>query len=163
MLAGFRGRSPTVTVSQAYHSSDPDPTMGVASRNQLALCQCSSCATSANPAEISATDSPNTRILSFQRQSLGCHSLRRPTGWVNLVQRRRKNWPNGATSGASEMPEPSPMVAYVLHAFLLDTTAFIHEKDPRRAGDFGASGPAGVLVIQPRCFGGSADRVGASA
>ena len=33
MLALVRGRSPTDTVSQAYHRSEAEPTMGVASKN----------------------------------------------------------------------------------------------------------------------------------
>ena len=71
-------------VVPAYHSRDADPTMGVASRNQLVPCQCINSAISAITAERHATVSPATRTLSFHRQLAGCHNLGRPTGWVNL-------------------------------------------------------------------------------
>ena len=102
MDAVVRGRSPRVTVSQAYHKSDADPTTGVASRNQLVPpCQCSISATRANPDETNAIDSPSTRTRSFHRHWLGCQILRRPTGRVNLCQRRRRNPFNCATFGAT--------------------------------------------------------------
>ena len=103
MDAVFRGRSPVVTVSQAYHKSDAEPTRGAASRNQLVPCHCSNSVASANVDETNAIDSPNTRIRSFHRQSPGCQSLRRPTGWVNLIHRRRKQAFDRAISGGSYM------------------------------------------------------------
>jgi hypothetical protein len=132
MLALVRGRSPTVTVSHAYHRSDKDPTRDVASRNQLVLCQCSNSGSnsevSAIAAETDAINSPTTSTLSFHRHWPGCHNLRRPIGWVNLTHRRCKNLPNFGTSGESRVLGTVRMVAPRRVPKLYKRTASEHQK-----------------------------------
>ena len=140
MLALVRGRSPTVTVSHAYHRSDKDPTRGVASRNQVVLCQCSNSGSnsevSAIAAETDAINSPTTSTLSFHRHWPGCHNLRRPIGWVNLTYRHCKNLPNFGTSGDSRVLGTGRMVAQRRVPNPYKRTASEQQKTPAGTGLF---------------------------